>query len=270
MPRLQGKLDLTCALGPAGRTILRQQFFSGPFHVSKPYHDGDLLVVQIVNPTAGILKGDQLRSCVRLEPGARLHYSTPSASRIFSMPDGSASVEQRFEIAAGAWLDYWPAPLIPQAGGRLRQRTVLEAEAGAEIFFAEVLAPGRVARGECFQFGQLDWSFELRVGGRRLARERFVLDPSDPRTIQPLRTLYPNSYYASGWLLSARLSAEHADAAQNDPTDGALLGVSQVCPGLWSFRILACDSVALGKALVQLRRNLARSVPELLCRVRKL
>ena len=45
MPTLAGHLDLTCARDANGRSYLREQSFSAPFHISKPYWDGDALLL---------------------------------------------------------------------------------------------------------------------------------------------------------------------------------------------------------------------------------
>ena len=51
--------------------FLREQSFRAPFHLSKPSWDEHALLVQIVNPTAGVFAGDALRSRVAVESGAR-------------------------------------------------------------------------------------------------------------------------------------------------------------------------------------------------------
>ena len=47
MPALAGHLDLTCARDANGRSYLREQSFSAPFHVSKPYWDGEALLLKV-------------------------------------------------------------------------------------------------------------------------------------------------------------------------------------------------------------------------------
>ena len=162
---LRGHLDLVCAADADGRTFIREQSFRAPFHLSKPYWDDHALIVQIVNPTAGVFAGDALTSRVAVESGARVLLTTPSANRIHAMPAGRASLEQHFSVADDAWLEVMPELFIPQAQCRYRQRTSLEVAESGEIFFVETLAPGRVARGEIFEFSEIEWEFELRHAG---------------------------------------------------------------------------------------------------------
>ena len=71
MPTLTGHLDLTCTRDGNGRSYLREQSFSAPFHISKPYWAGDVLLLQLASPTPGLFGGDRLTSSVTLDEGAR-------------------------------------------------------------------------------------------------------------------------------------------------------------------------------------------------------
>ncbi|MEI9894863.1 MAG: hypothetical protein WDN28_13505 [Chthoniobacter sp.] len=57
MHGLSGHLQLVCAVDETGRTFIREQSFSAPVHLSKPHLEEDVLVVNIVNPTAGAAGG---------------------------------------------------------------------------------------------------------------------------------------------------------------------------------------------------------------------
>jgi len=74
---LRGHLNIEAGLRPDGRTILVRQSFQAPFHLSKPYWDGEVLQVRVVNATAGILSGDRLELRIRVAAGASLAVITP-------------------------------------------------------------------------------------------------------------------------------------------------------------------------------------------------
>jgi urease accessory protein len=185
------------------------------------------------------------------------------------MRGGRATLEQRFRVEAGGWLEFNPAPLIPQAGSSYRQRTRIDVALGGEAFFLETLAPGRVARGEVFQFDRVDWSCDVRFAGRLVARERFELGAGND-SLWPLRRPFANGYYASGCLLTHRLSADSPalEALRGLNSDEVWLGVSALSVGGWSLRLLAADSVHLQAAKAELRRILATDFPALQGEVR--
>ncbi len=268
---LNGRLDLTCAADDQGRTFIRSQSFRAPFHLSKPYWDEHALIVQIVNPTAGVLAGDVLSSRVVVENGARLLLTTPSANRIHAMPSGSASLEQTFTVADGAWLEVMPELFIPQSQCRYRQRTRIEMEKGGELYFVETLAPGRTARGEIFQFSEIAWDFELRQDNTLIARERFTLQPSDESTTS-LRHPFPAGYYASCYVITPHLSPEHAvwRAIHDLASDAVWIGVSRLVAGGSTIKLLCSGSIELTRTLRRIRTLLSEVLPPLRSASRKL
>jgi urease accessory protein len=114
-------------------------------HLSKPHFDADALVVNVVNPTAGLLEGDRIACRVEVETGARLLLTTPSASRAHRMNNGRAELVQQMRVAAGGFLEFWPELFIPQKGTRYSQRT--ELNGGGRRGIALLRVPGSRPRG---------------------------------------------------------------------------------------------------------------------------
>src|SRR4051794_19436454 len=159
MQTLAGHLELVCSLDSEKRSYISRQSFCAPYHISKPYQGEHALIVQVVNPTAGLFAGDRLESCIHVECGAHLLLSTPSASRAHAMQCGRAELMQTFHVAEGAWLEYSPAPLIPQRASEIRQTTRVKLDAGGGNFFFEIFGAGRGARGGCFGFLKMGLGF---------------------------------------------------------------------------------------------------------------
>lgn len=268
---LHGRFSVQGVVGPTGETELRRTEVSAPFHLSKPYWTGDVLVMQAVNATAGVFAGDRLAMEVAVQPGASVLLTSPSASRIHTMPAGRAELHQQFRVAAGGWLEVLPELFIPQAGCRYRQETHIEVEPGGALFFVETLAPGRVARGESFAFSEVAWSLDVRRGERRLLRERYTLRGGDDPSTWSLRHPFPGGYYASCCLVS-----EAVDLATLRPTLEALtgttvtLGLSRFDEHGWLIKLLAADSTSLRNALLGVRAALAGRFPHLQADARKL
>lgn len=257
MRGLTGHLHLTAALDSTGRTSLREQSFRAPMHLSKPHHDEGALVVNVINPTAGLLAGDRIECRVRVETGARLMLTTPSASRAHCCRDGHAEQTQKFEVAAGGFLESWPELFIPQGGARYRQHTTLEVEEGGELLFFETFAPGRVAMGEAWAFAHLDWETEVFSGGELTARERYQLTP-ESESVQTLRAQFPTAYYASCFVLSPALPPTHECWARiyelHEPE--AWIGSSPLSRGGCVIKVVASGSVRLRRQLAAIRRTL--------------
>ncbi|MBL9187679.1 MAG: urease accessory protein UreD [Opitutaceae bacterium] len=274
MAEFVGHLSLRAAPRADGRTVLAAQSFRAPFHLGKTYWDADArtLIAQVVNPTAGILAGDRLASDIAVEPGAALLVTTPSASRVFRMRGGAAACEQHFSVAAGAWLEVLPEPLVPHRGCTYRQRTQVEIDPGGGLFLVDQLMPGRVAHGEAWGWDRLTLSLEVRLGGELILRERFDHTGPALRDLAALAGSGPAACFANAILVAPPTGDtpawRTALAALHDHC--LWLGVSELRQGGHSLKIVAPDAVRLRRAVRDARRILASYFPRLGCEVRKL
>jgi urease accessory protein len=253
---LSGNLHLVCASHPERGTFLAEQSFSAPIHLSKSYWNGDTLLVNVVNQTAGIFGGDSIKTRIVVQPGARVLLSSPSAARFHPSHGREARLEQTLDIRAGGSLDVFPEISIPQRDSRSFQKTSIHVEQGGELIYLETLAPGRVASGEAFAFAQYSWWTDIRVADRLVHRERASITPHDS-SVAGLRALFPAGYYAGIVVISP--------ASENWETD-FLHAVSAIADNLsvriaasrlsahgWSIRLLAANSLALRESIRKLR-----------------
>lgn len=274
MATFAGHLELKAARRADGRTVIAAQSFRAPYHVSKPYWDADAgtLLVQVVNPTAGILEGDSLESVIAVEAGASLLVTTPSASRVFKMQNGAAECLQHFTVAKGAWLEVMPEPLVPHRGSRYRQRTRVDVEAGGALFFADLLLPGRVAYGEAWEWERLQLETEVRLDRELVLRERFDQSGAELKALAMASGFGERACFGNAVLI-----------AENDARDVAWktavtalhnrdcwVGVSALRRGGWSLKIVASDGMKLRETLRAIRRELLVRFPRLACDPRKL
>lgn len=276
MAEFHGQLSLRAERRPDGRTAIGAQAFRAPYHVSKPYWDTDTrtLLVQVVNPTAGILSGDKLESSVEVATGAAMLLTTPSASRVFKMREGEANSTQCFTVEAGGWLEVLPEPLVPHRGSVFHQRTELVVAAEGSAFYADLLLPGRVAHGEAWEWKKLVLELDVRRAGERLLHERFDQDGAGLRALAALAGAGEGACFGNAVVIGPGLSAvapawrEKLHAAH---TDGVWIGASQLrLESGWSIKFVASDGVKLKQTLAAIRRALVDVCPHLACDARKL
>ena len=277
MAEFSGHLSLVAAARePDARTVLRAQSFRAPFHLSKPYWDPDasVLLVQVVNPTAGILAGDRLTSEIRVDPGAALLVTTPSASRVFHMRDAHAEARQQFSVAAAGWLEVMPEPLVPHRGCRFRQQTTVEVAPGGSLFFVETILPGRIGHGETWAWERLQLELTVRLGSELILRERFDQTGASLRGLADLAGSGSETCFANAILIVPDGDAAESPSWRAElnalPHAGLWLGVSALRHGGWSLKIVANGTVQLRQTLRDVREILARHYPRLRCDPRKL
>jgi urease accessory protein len=223
--------------------------------LSKPYWDGNHLIINMVNPTAGLFAGDSVEMFVRVCPGASAVLTSPSAARVFRARDasGEAHVAQSFVVESGGRLDVFPEILIAHAGARYRQTTRIDVRAGGELFITEMIAPGRTAHGESFDYDMIEITIDLINADKLAAREFYRLTP-DSESIQTMKRHFPNAYYASAFIVSSRPADEgvrRTIGALN--TEHVLAGGSCPSESIYVVKLVAVDSISLRNAVSEVR-----------------
>jgi len=268
---MQGTFNITCRRQPDGVTAIGQQMISAPWHLSKPYWDGKILLVQAVNVTAGIFAGDHLGFRIDVEPGASVLLTSPSASRIHTMPDGEASLHQNIRVASEGWLEWMPELFIPQKNCCYRQMTEIDVKNGGQLYAVETLAPGRVAFGESFEFNRITWSTRVRHGGKLIISERFPLSSRD-HSLNDIKTGRHSRYFANAILIFPDVLPfrDWQTALLAMCGKERMIGATKLCEGAYLFRVITDTSEQLKDTLKLLRSILAKSIPLLSQSTRKI
>jgi len=176
-----GLLELRFARGGNGATVLVERSQRFPLRLTTPFHldpaQPGMAFVYVQNPTGGVFGGDRLSLRITAEPGAQVHVTTPSATKVYRAGAAAASQDLTFVVGEGAYVEYVPEPLIPFAGARLEQEVTLEIDEGGSFFGVESVAPGRLARGEELEYERLElWTSAVR-GSSELFADALVLEP---------------------------------------------------------------------------------------------
>jgi urease accessory protein len=202
----------------SGRTVLAASHQEPPLKVVRAFAlpDGAALA-HLHNVSGGLLGGDQLALHVIAGSGARVQLTTTGATRIYHPRKEAGATTQTTEIAIGenALLEYVPDPVIPFAGARYRQRTSIELAQGAGLFWWEILAPGREARGEIFEYECVEMRTELTAMRRPIAAERIRLEPRN-RALDSLARLGAYRTWATFYICHTGVDASTWLALENE------------------------------------------------------
>jgi urease accessory protein len=255
-------VDLRFASDGAGCTWLERQHAAYPFHVGRRLRvTGDppgMATVYIQCCSGGIFEHDALHLNLEAGPGALAHVTTSASTVVHGMEQGEARQEVMVAAAAGAVLEYLPAPLILFPGARLRNRLRIRLDDGAAVLACDALLAHDPARGAApdepvrwFDRIHSDLSVESS-DGRLLARDRYLLSGTVlarglPGVTGPFRC------HGTIVVLQNGLSTAPMENALRDEVhsvDAVYAGVSSLpnaCGVL--VRVLAPDAIALRSAL---------------------
>jgi urease accessory protein len=132
--------------------------------------------VLLLTSGGGLLGGDRSRIEVTCGVGARVHLGTVGATRLLPS-DLECTQVVTLRLESGSSLTYLPEPLIPCAGARYAQRTVVHLDPGASAAIGEIIAPGRLGSGERFAYWQLTLGTRVLRAGRLVLVDRLRFEP---------------------------------------------------------------------------------------------
>jgi urease accessory protein len=136
-----------------GRTILAHAYAEPPFRVGRAFQldDAAYLIVGCTGP--GIFAGDALRQSIRVERGARVVITSPSALQAHPTAAAApASIDHHYVVDDGGELQCQWDPLIPFAGACIVQRFRIELGGSSRLSWGDAIMAGRVRRGEVWKF----------------------------------------------------------------------------------------------------------------------
>lgn len=162
---------------------------------------GGAALVHLHNLSGGVLGGDQLEVVIEVGPGASAQITSTGATRLYRCRQGTpvATQQNKVKVDKNGLLEYLPDALIPFAESRYSQETAIELATGAGLFWWEIVAPGRAARGELFAYRLLQLRLDLTVNGVMLTQERVRLEPARRALSSPAR-LGPYRYFSTFYI----------------------------------------------------------------------
>jgi urease accessory protein len=235
-------------------------------HISKPWWEEGLLIVNAVNSTAGLFAGDAIDIAIEVKSGAEMLVTSASASRVHRTLTGKATVRQEIRVARDGWLEMLPALFIPHAGSNYSQDTSIYLEPGSRFLWFETIAPGRVAFGEAWQFTRFESRFRLACGSRPVVRETYSLTP-DSASAAAVRRQFSAAYHATCYASGADFSDDLLAAISALHHSECWVGCTRLDAPAIAIRLVAADNPHLTRVLTKIRELLyqafGRTLPAL-------
>jgi urease accessory protein len=153
----QKHLSLQIGLDQFNQSFVYRQYATYPFRLSRSLRldptDTHRAYLYIMNSSPGLLAGDRFQISVRLGDRTSLYLTDQSATKVHQMPIAQfARLHYDVEVGAGASLEFLPEPIILYRDASFEQTMRVTLAPSGSLFLSEIMVPGRLARGECFQF----------------------------------------------------------------------------------------------------------------------
>jgi len=182
-----------------GQTVLNVVEQTAPLKVVRAFRqESGAALLHLHNVSGGILGGDRLDYHIDLGADTEAQVTTTSATRVYRRRAQTPPAVQSttIRVGSGALLELLPDPVIPFAGSAYRQETHITLDDRAGLFWWELLAPGRIARGEVFEYDSLELLTSIYAADRPIALEHSLLEPKQRPLTSAVR-LGGNLYFAT-------------------------------------------------------------------------
>jgi urease accessory protein len=268
----RGRVEIAFARDPSGRTYVRRQFASYPYHLCRPFSfAGDppgMATVYLQSCAGGIFRDDRLFEHIVAEEGAAAHVTTQASTIVHSMDRGSARQQILIEAAADSHVELLPDPFILFPQARFAGSLVVRAQETATVVIADsYICHDPAGRGAMFDC--LEGSLRVEDAHRRLlALDRFctsgaIVADQSPGVTGPFPcqgSLYVIQRRGASAALVEALRTAAADVAQ------IYAGASDLPNGCGAWlRVMAVDAIALRAAMTAawqgVRKTLLGQIP---------
>ena len=140
------------------RTVLTRSSCTSPWHHFPPSYldDSGCAYTWLVNPSGGLVGGDNVSVEAQLHAGTHVLMTSPSANRVYRSLSEPVLQEIRLSVGPDARLEWLPEVTIPFAGSRFRQSIHVDLAPGATVVLWDAMASGRVARQERWAFASVE------------------------------------------------------------------------------------------------------------------
>ena len=162
-------LELQLQCNSEGKTIVTHQYETHPLLISSPFRlEGETsndrrAYLYLRNNSPGLFAGDELNISLNLQEKTKLYLTEQSATKVHptTMPGVKAKVNYQWTIAKDAMVEFVPEPVILYRDSALQQTTQVKMHPTACFFGSDLILPGRLARGESYQFHFYDYCLEV-------------------------------------------------------------------------------------------------------------
>jgi urease accessory protein len=137
---------------------------------------GDCLQAALVTTSGGLVGGDRLALEVSAAQGARVQVSPQAAEKVYRSTGIDCRISVTLTAKAESWVEFLPQETILFNGARLTRRTLIDADAQAQVLAGEIVVFGRIGSGETFTRGFLRDAWEVRRDGRLAWSDALLLD----------------------------------------------------------------------------------------------
>ena len=235
----------------AGRTRLAEFYQEGCAKIRLPDTFDHTMEAVLINSSGGLTGGDRLEWTFDSGEETHLTLTTQACEKIYKSSGGTATVDTRIEVRAGACVHWLPQETILFNGAKLDRETVVDLAEGAHFLGLETIVLGRAAMGETVTRLSLRDRRIIRRNGRIEVFDPFRLDDASlARAAGP--ALLHGARAVAVLILSAPGAEDQLPALRTALTEPDVTAAASALPGRVILRAHAPDAWPLRRQIARL------------------
>ena len=271
----RGRLELSFARAPDGKTFIDKQFCSYPFHLCRPFYLDEgtaagIASIYTQSCAGGIFARDNLLTEINVASKAQAHLTSQASTIVHDGSQGKAEQICKISADAGSLVEYVPDPIILFSGARLKSSVYLSVdETAGVILFDSFLAHDHRGCGQFFDLFKNNIQI-VKKDGSPLVTDRFELTGEE---FAANKIGQMGGFTCHGSVLALVPGVDLNPLIRSVRTifksfDGGVIGISRLpLVNGFSARILARDAVPMKRAMLTLwalsREALIGQTPEI-------
>ncbi|AOV07320.1 urease accessory protein UreD [Sporosarcina ureilytica] len=253
-PKHDGRLSMEFQYR-GNKTVLSNCYQNPPLRASRPLYinpaNRSEATVYLVETSGGIVEGDHNVFEIDIKEGADVCLIPQSATKIYpSYNDIWSSQNMDISIGPKASLSFKTEALIPFEQARFNGKTVIQMAKDSTLLWGDILSPGRVARGEVFEYTDVRTNFQVWVDDECLIYDPLLIS-KDNMGLKNMGMLEEHLFIGSMWFVTPTIEdfdiRELNERLQESPHSKA--SASMLEGKAVNVRWLASDLVDLKKEM---------------------
>ena len=249
---MNSTLKLSTKLSSSGKTQLAEYFATPPFKVMAlpAYVDAwtnGLNAIQM-SSSPGLLSGDRIDIQITLAESTALSLNTQAFTRVQAMNEGDFAEQNTFiQLEENSRLFYLPHPLVLHKDSAFKQKTFINMQPNSTLIYGEIVAIGRVANNERFEFRQFSSHLKIQLLQSNGQTKPLVLDciQWQPEQMKLTSLSQMEDFSHQGSLIYLNLQKTPTEVKQivqilqqQESEKSLLIGISQLNEGGLVVRVL--------------------------------
>ncbi|KAJ3255387.1 hypothetical protein HK103_006306 [Boothiomyces macroporosus] len=275
----QGNGNIVCQV-VNNKVELTQLSFAYPVRLMQPKSFLDNhQAVYILGYGGGLLAGDHVSLSVHVKESASLSIHSQASTKVYKriMDDQYSSQDMIVELEANAFLCLLPEPVTCFSKAAYKQHQIFNLHKDSSLLLLDWFTPGRVSRGEVYDFDYYYSENIINIDGKRFAREAYMLKDEEGFSLKERMGKY--ECFANVYMYGSRLD-DLISETQMECTSNVIHRKGTAEPIMWSvsplcfdakhglvLRACAIDTIAMREFLLARFKSIDNEIGNLFSRI---